>query len=211
MTTAYDEKYLNDAIRNLGEASDYAVNSCGLEMDAFMDLFIASGFAEQFGKGNPKVVAGFSGTELVMEVLEKAGLKRTLPEPQIAYDCSAEYWCGWILAYYQWATARSFRDIHEALSMKEIYKMYETLHEASEDKFVDTANEIIARKKTSTALQRQRKKCGYSQRELAEKAGVNLRTLQQYELGAKDIKKASAAAVLSIANVLGCRVEDLME
>lgn len=43
------------------------------------------------------------------------------------------------------------------------------------------------------------------------KAGVNLRTLQQYELKTKDIGKASVQTVLSLVNVLGCRVEGLME
>ncbi|MDD4295630.1 MAG: helix-turn-helix transcriptional regulator [Ruminiclostridium sp.] len=52
---------------------------------------------------------------------------------------------------------------------------------------------------------------GYSQRALAEKVGVNLRTLQQYEIRAKDINKAARATLLSLAKVLGCRVEDLLE
>lgn len=95
--------------------------------------------------------------------------------------------------------------------MQEIDKMYGTMHEASEEKFVDTVNEMIARKKTTTALQRRRKNYGYSQRELAEKSGVNLRTLQQYELGAKDIGKASVSTVIALAKVLGCKVEDIME
>lgn len=211
MIHAYDEKYLGDAMKNLGEAFDYAVNACGIEPDPFMELFIASGYAERFGKGEPKVVSGLSGTELVMEVMERSGLSRTFPAPKIEYDYLAEYWCGWILAYYQWTTAKSFRDIHENLSMEEIGKLYGTLHEASEEKFVDTANEIIARKKTATILQRRRKNCGYSQRELAERSGVNLRTLQQYELGAKDIGKASVSTVIALAKVLGCQVEDIME
>ena len=60
-------------------------------------------------------------------------------------------------------------------------------------------------------MRQQRKKCGYSQRELAEKSGVNLRTLQQYELKTKDIGKASVRTVMALANVLGCRIEDLLE
>ena len=54
MIHAYAETYLNDAMSNLGEAFDYAVNACGLSPDKFMELFIASGFADKFGKGNPK-------------------------------------------------------------------------------------------------------------------------------------------------------------
>jgi hypothetical protein len=34
---AYDQKYLDDAMRNLGEAFAYAKNDCRIEMDDFMD------------------------------------------------------------------------------------------------------------------------------------------------------------------------------
>ena len=211
MIHAYAETYLNDAMSNLGEAFDYAVNACNLSPDGFMELFIASGFADKFGKGNPKVVSGMSGTELVMDVLGSSGLTVQFPEAQIDYDCSAEYWCGWILAYYQWFTAMSFKDIHAGITMQEILKLYPVMHEAAEEKFVDTVNTILQRENTQTKLQQLRKQCGYSQSELAEKSGVNLRTLQQYESGAKDINKASVQTVVALANVLGCRAEDLLQ
>lgn len=211
MTHAYAEVYLSDAMDNLGEAFDYAVNVCSLDIDEFMDLFIASGYSDSFGKGNPKYVSGLSGTELVMEIVGKTGKQMSFPEQQTEYDCSPEYWCGWILAYYQWVTGRSFKDIHDNISMLGIRKLYNTLHEAAEEKFVDTVNAIIRRKNAPSKLQQQRKRCGYSQKELAERSGVNLRTLQQYELKTKDISKASLQTVLALANVLGCRVEDLME
>lgn len=211
MIRAYAEEYLNDAQENLGEAFDYAVNACKLGIDEFMDLFIAEGYADAFSKGNPKYLSGISGTELVMEVIEKSGKQMEFPEPQVEYDCSPEYWCGWILAYYQWTTGRPFKDIYSYISMNEILKLYNPLHEASEDKFVDTVNAIIRDKNAPSKLQQQRKKCGYSQKELAEKSGVNLRTLQQYELKTKDINKASVKSIVALANVLGCKIEDLME
>ena len=208
---AYAEEYLNDAMNNLGEAFDYAVNACHIEMQAFMDLFVTSGFADAFGNGSPKIVAGMTGTELVMEILTKVGLERDFPEPQERYDFNAEYWCGWILAYYQWKTNRSFKDINELVSMQEILKLYPTLHEASEEKFVDTLNSIIKRKMITTRLQARRKQCGLSQKKLSDESGVNLRTLQQYEVGAKDINKASVTNLLALAKVLSCDVEDLLE
>lgn len=211
MTCAYGEEYINDAMSNLGEAFDYAVNACGIEINTFMDLFIASGLAEAFGKGVAKIVSGLSGTELVMETVRKSGAEYRLAEPQTEYDNSPEYWCGWVLAYFQWKTGRSFKDIVGQISMNEVLKLYPTLHEASEDKFVDTVNAIIKRKSNPTRLQVQRKKCGLSQRELCEKSGVNLRTLQQYEMRAKDINKASVSTLMSLASVLSCRVDDLTE
>lgn len=211
MTPAYAEEYLNDSMKNLGEAFDYAVNVCNIDIETFMGLFIASGFADMFGKGVPKVVSGLSGTELVMEVVNKAGQFYSFPKQQTEYDYSPEYWCGWILAYYQWKTGRTFKDIEVNISVTEILKMYPTLHEASEEKFVDTANAIILRRNNTTRLQRQRKQCGLTQKELAEKSGVKLRTLQQYEMKAKDINKASVSTILALASVLSCKIEDLME
>ena len=211
MTHAYAESYLNDAMENLGEAFDYAVNACMIDIETFMGLFISSGYANLFGKGVPKVVSGLSGTELVMEVVNKAGTFYSFPKPQVEYDYSPEYWCGWILAYYQWKTGRTFKDIEVNLSVTEILKMYPTLHEASEDKFVDTANAIILRRNNTTRLQRQRKQCGLTQKELSEKSGVKLRTVQQYEMKAKDINKAAVSTVLALSTVLGCRIEDLLE
>lgn len=92
-----------------------------------------------------------------------------------------------------------------------IEKLYPTLHEADEKKFVDTVNRIIRKKNPPTRLQTQRKISGYTQKELAEKVGVNLRTLQQYEIRAKDINKAAGTTLLALSKVLGCRVEDLLE
>lgn len=143
MRNAYDIKYLDDAMRNLGEAFDYAANDCGIRMDDFADVFIDSGIAKQFGNGVPKYVAGMSGVELVWEVLGSFNPDVELPEPELVYDLSPEYWCGWILAYYQWKTGRSFKDIKQYISMSEILKLYPTLHEASEEKFVDTVNWMI--------------------------------------------------------------------
>ena len=176
-----------------------------------MDLFIASGYGDGFGKGNPKYVSGLSGTELVMEVVGKSDRQMSFPEQQTEYDYSPEYWCGWIFAYYQWVTGRSFKDIHGNISMLEVRRLYSTLHEAAEEKFVDTVNAIIKKKNAPSKLQRQRKRCGYSQKELAGRSGVNLRTLQQYELKTKDIGKASVQTVVALANVLGCQAENLLE
>ena len=85
------------------------------------------------------------------------------------------------------------------------------MHEAAEEKFVDTVNAIIKRKNAPSKLQQQRRRCGYSQKELAEKSVVNLRTLQQYELNTKDINRASVQTIVFLANVLGCQAEDLLE
>lgn len=211
MKPAYDEIYLYDAMRNLGEAFDYAAYTCGMDPDAFLDLFIACGTAEQFGRGVPKYICGMSGTELTCDVLVRSGVGEVLCESTAAYDCSPEYWCGWILAYYQWRTGRSFKEIRKYISMAEILRLYSPLHEAPEDKFADVLNSRILHSGEATKLQILRRAAFYSQAALARESGVGLRMIQQYEQRARDINQASAANLLALSRTLGCRIEDLME
>lgn len=56
-----------------------------------------------------------------------------------------------------------------------------------------------------------RKSKGLSQSQLANKADVNLRTLQDYEQGKKDINAAAAITVYRLSVALGCEVKDLLE
>ena len=211
MTYAYGESYLDDAMNNLGEAVDYAVHACNVSADDFMSMFVTSGYAKQFESGVAKVVSGLSGSELVLSVLRASGKQIDAPAARLEYDCSPEYWCGYILAYFQWHSAISFKDILKAIPMSELDRMYSALHEASEEKAVDVFNSIMKRKNTVTKLQTMRKNGGLSQKQLADKSGVSLRSIQQYEQRAKDINKAAVDSLLSLAKALGCRVEDLIE
>lgn len=60
-------------------------------------------------------------------------------------------------------------------------------------------------------LQNARKAKGLTQKELAEKTGVSLRTLQHYEQGSKDLNTAAAITVYTIAIALGLTVEELLD
>ena len=211
MIHAYSENYLDDAMRNLGEAFDFASAVCHLDLDSFFAMFINSGIAELFGSGRAKYVAGLSGTELALEVMQKSGLNTEGLQAQVEYDYSPEYWTGWALAYFQWFTKRPFKNIAECVTMQEILQLYPTLHEASEEKFVETVNRLIRNKNLSTRLQKRRKDAQLTQKELAERSGVKLRTIQQYEMRAKNINKAAAETLLQLAQVLYCSIEDLLE
>lgn len=60
-------------------------------------------------------------------------------------------------------------------------------------------------------LKTYRRLIGLSQVELAEKANVPLRTLQQYEQRQKNINKAQAEYVIRLADSLNCHPADLLE
>ena len=91
--------------------------------------------------------------------------------------------------------------------------MYTLLHEAPAEKFTQVMNQIIRDKTTEigTNLQRLRKAACLTQKELSEKSGVNLRTLQQYETGANDINMASGKTINALAMALNCNFYDVME
>lgn len=61
-----------------------------------------------------------------------------------------------------------------------------------------------------TKLQEARQAAGLSQRQLAEKAGISVRTLQHYENGDRDIRKAAVETVLALAEALGCDINKII-
>lgn len=211
MRDSESTKEIQNYRRTLAEAMDYAVNSCKLTLDEFMELFITGGLAEQFQEGVSKYVTGLTGAELACEVLQTAGLEREFPVPRISFTVSREYWCGWMLAYYQRISNLSFKRIRQFVTMKDIEKLHFTLKSSSDERFVHAMNQMIENANAPTQLHRLRTKAGYSQKGLAETAGVNLRNIQQYEQRAKNINKAAAGTLAALAQVLGCRIEDLLE
>lgn len=62
-----------------------------------------------------------------------------------------------------------------------------------------------------TNLKRIRKERGLTQPQLAEASGVNVRMIQHYEQGFKDINGASALTVYKLAEALGTTVGELLE
>lgn len=77
--------------------------------------------------------------------------------------------------------------------------------------FADKMNELYRLRKPETNLKRYRTLSGFSQSMLAERVGVPVRTIQQYEQRKKEINKAHAETLLRLAKVLNCNMEDLIE
>lgn len=208
---AYDEDYVMSAQRVLGDMVDFAVNTLDYDGDTFFSMFIVSGLARQFGRGNPTYVAGRTGCELAREVLRESGLKEPVVPDEMYMDKSPEYWSGWALAYYQWYTGRSFARIHKAVRIGTILDMYHTLHEADIMKFVAVMDEKLQDYYTDTNLKRLRTGMGLSQRELAQLSGVAQRQIQLLEERHRDINKTQALTLYKLGKVLHCACEDLLE
>ena len=211
MIHAYQEIYLSNAQATLGDAFDYAVNTCGISGTDFSKLFVVSTISAKMENGEPKYLSGKSGIEIVRDVvLETMGKELSIPAKDTMWR-SCEYWIGWAVAYYQWYSARKYSDIFKALPFDELQRMYPTLHEADITKFVVIADRKIKDCFPETSLKRIRSAYGCSQSELAQLSGVSLRSIQMYEQRNKDINKASVETVFRLAKALGCQMEDLME
>lgn len=208
---AYDEMYVMQAQRIMGDMMDFAVNSCDMDPDKYFKMFLVSPISIQFENGNPTYVAGKTGCEIVKEVIRESGFKEPETEEIMYLDKSPEYWSGYVLAYYQWYTAKTFASIHRAVSMGQIRDMYPALHEADIMKFVTVMDEKLGRYYVETNLKRLRMQRGMSQSELAGASGVPLRQIQLFEQRRRDINKTQAVNLLALSKILCCKMEELLE
>ena len=69
MTHAYSEMYLEDAMRTLGEAVDFALCDQGLNPAELAAILSNSLEVRQFERGMPRVICGMSGDEFVREII----------------------------------------------------------------------------------------------------------------------------------------------
>lgn len=202
MIHAYSELYLNDAMTNVAELFNYVSDVESL--DELFFLFIKKGYAYEFGRGNVYFL------NMPPHVLYSMITDQKVPQaPMVELGRSPQYWCGFVLAYYQWYTGLSFKKIQDKLPPSKILALYHPLHEASLEKFVEVANSIVLQKETY--LEEYRKYAKLSQKELASRSGVPLKMIQLYEQRKVNINDATAHHLLRFSRVLSCTIEDLIE
>lgn len=211
MIHAYSEFYLSDAKQNLADFFDYAVRVCDFNANFFSKLFVQSGYADKFERGNPAIISGMSGIELAQKVMTYAYPNWQFPKRTFSQDRSNVYWAGWALAEYQWATCKRFKDIFSRIFLTEIISMYGVYHEMDIEHFIEDLNKQYDAVKLETQLKTIRENRGISQIELAKLSGVNIRSIQMYEQKINDIDKAQAGTIYKLSRVLGCTIEDLLE
>jgi len=203
-THAYSEEYLPYAMENLAAMMDCGINRCGFSPQLFYRMFLTSGVADQMEKGNPRYVAGLSGAELACHVAElSVGESPAVIDG--TFTISPEYWAGWVLAYYQWKTGRSFRFIHDnGLHIEKVISLYHPLHEADLDKFAAVADRIIAENISASIspLKIARERYGLTQEELSRISGVSIRMIRAYEQKSQDMSKANFRTVSRLESVL---------
>lgn len=190
MTHAYSEMYLEDAMRTLGEAVDFALCDQGLTPAELTAILSNALEMKQFERGMPRVVCGMAGDELARDIIAHAGLTPVECRETYPFDRSPQYWAGWVLAYAQWMCSLGFNELLEVAQI-----------------VIDKWNNAQADKK---GLKAARKAAGLTQKQLAAQSGVKLRAIQLYEQNQLDLRRASVSSALALANALNCAIEDLV-
>ncbi|MCR4990015.1 MAG: helix-turn-helix domain-containing protein [Lachnospiraceae bacterium] len=211
MIRAYSELYLNDARKRLANSFDYAVYTLGYPLEDYHQMFIKSGYAGRFGRGNARVISGVSGIELTLRVIEACTGKYDPRERVYNNGKSPEYWVGWALGFYQWYSACSFETLQKEVPISSMLLMYDKYHEMDIMHFVDRVNQIRQQNRAYTYLRMFREKSGLSQSELAKLTDIPVRTIQQYEQRQKSINHARAEYVIALAKALNVQPVELME
>ena len=210
MTHAYDKDYLYHAQDNFGHMVDFAVNTCDYTVDEYFQMFLASNVCKQFEDGNPAYIAGKTGCELARLVVSEVKDQEIEQADAMFLDKTPEYWLGWSLAHYAWEKNCKFSYIFRAVSPEMMLGMYDTLHEADISKFVIHVDVLLKEYYTQSAITRFRAYHNLTQAMLAEKSGVNIRLIQSYEQGLRDINKAQVSTVVKLSEALGCEPADLI-
>lgn len=211
MTYAYNKTYLKDAQDSLSAMLDYAVYSLHYELSFFYNMFLQSSVADKFASGDAGTIAGKTGIELARQVVYEHTNEECMVPHVPSFEKSPEYWAGWALAYYQWNSGLSFELINQEVPINDICAMYYKYHEMDIVHFVEHMDELRMNYRCMTYLKKLRQHAGLSQKELAIRADIPVKTIQQYEQRQKNINKAQVESIIKLSRVLCCSPEDLLE
>ena len=207
---AYSEAYLSDVVENQGKLFDFVAHTFPEnDTEDFINTYMKSKTRKSIDD-SMAYVNTMDAKELWNYFIdtEKYHLKKGKALGGFMPD-----WIGEFYAYYQWYYNLEFEQITDKVTITSILLMYQKYHEMDIRQFVYGLDEMRAchHKRQVARLQEYRKRISFSQKELAEKADVPLRTIQQYEQKQKNINHARADYVIRLAKALYCRPEDLLE
>ena len=115
---AYSELFVSDAMETLGEAFEYAIKKMKMRGQEFLDLFSLGRIGEAFAKGEIRYISGMSGIELANKTLGEYSITIETKDYDLSISYPPEYWCGWILAYFQWYSGKTFLQIQRKISFE---------------------------------------------------------------------------------------------
>ena len=198
---------LEIARKNLALFLDYGVNVLNVSVDGLWSRFLMDDRSIQFANGDYSVTSGISGIELAYLITGFTYDHNYIYQQ----DETVESWLGSYLAYAQHKLKVSFQLINKYVPITELLSLYYPFHLMSEDKFVEFLSTAIKVRKGKTNLEIYRREAKLSRSELSEKSGVPLRMIEHYEQRVKNINKANAEYLVSLAKALFVSPESLLE
>lgn len=202
MIRAYSDFYLPDTRRNLGTLFHICVCQEGMDIDDTGTMFALSSIAKGIESGEPRMLAGMSGSEMASEVL---GRRVVYNNPYL--QLSPEYWTGYAMAQVQWYFNRPFGYIFDRYPCSRLLRAYYPLHEADLSKTCDVVGEVLI---PENLIKARRRLLGYTQADLARIVGISLPALKAYESGRLDAGNASGYTVKRMADALGVTIDDIL-
>lgn len=209
MRKAYQESRLNEVQNLLGEYFDIAVNGYHLSLETAISKLLVSKYSKLIERGNVSIIYGKSGYELFYDVMIETTDSNFIKKEINLSNSSIEFWIGWIYAYFQWYTSRSFDNINHYLPIDKVKELYHPYHEMDERSFSEDVKKQYFEKTTNLKFFRKSNKL--TQSELAKKANVSIRTIQMLEQRQNDINQTKAINLFNLSRVLDCTMEDLLE
>lgn len=199
----------------LGAAFDFAINTCRIPGQNFLQLFAESSISKQIENGDPSYFSEKNGIEIAADIiLETSGKPLNKPLKIVAlhhFGHSQEYWIGWAACYFQWFSAKSFSEIFDLLSFDDLQKIHHTLHTVNRTKSLSRTDKNLKKYARDSKLKRMQAAFGYTQATLAKRARLSLRLLQMYALRNKSLDRASIEALYRLSKLLDCSIEDLLD
>ncbi len=203
MIHAYNDSYLELTQDKLGTMFELAKYAKDLDVDSFADLFVSSIVCKAFEERNPIFVAGKSANELLGLILNEDPI-----DVEQNMNASPEYWVGWVLAYTQWYTRYSFKEITNHYPCSKLLLDYKIFHEMDITQIVDKIAKSIS---TISSLKKIRIDRNLTQLELSTLSGVPIRTIKAYEQNTLDITNAQINTIYALSKALHCSIEDLIK
>lgn len=222
---AYNTNYVDNVATNLGAMLDCGINTLEFSGRDFYNMFLASDMSDKINMGDCYTICTLGGVELAEYVVcyamnntqyihvKKASdpaFNQHLNDAIIDVN-SKEYWVGNVIARYAWERDMSYGELDRAVPIEKLFDMYDEYKNADTLVINIRLDEMIKAADKTARIKVRRELMGITQSELAKRADIPLRTLQQYEQKQKNINNAKAIYLVRLANVLRCEVRELME
>lgn len=209
MRKAYNKSNLIMTQQLLGEYFDISVNHLKLSLeDAMMDL-IKSEFSILIERGLINIMYEEFESDYLTNLIHHNGDVAKNKKSYVVNSLSKEYWTGWITAYLQWDTGRTFKDIQKAFPIGNVRDSFFPYHEMEDSRFVEDVTSRFF--KNESNLKRIRKRNKMTQKELANKTDISIRTIQMIEQRHNSINNLKSISLFNLSRELNCSMEELLE